>query len=75
MAEKNVQEEQELTLEESFEKLESMLAALESRDITLEQSFDVYQKGMELIRQCNRKIDRVEKKMQVMDEEGGLSDF
>ncbi|MDO5539465.1 MAG: exodeoxyribonuclease VII small subunit [Eubacteriales bacterium] len=75
MAEKNVQEAQELTLEESFEKLENMLAALESRDITLEQSFDVYQKGMELIRQCNRKIDCVEKKMQVMDEEGGLSDF
>lgn len=66
---------EEMTLEESFEKLEEILAALESRDVTLEQSFEIYQKGMELIKQCNSKIDGVEKKMQVMNEEGELSDF
>lgn len=69
------EQQQELTLEESFEKLDEILTALESRDITLEESFKMYQQGMELVKQCNQKIDRVEKKMQLMNEEGELSDF
>lgn len=65
----------ELTLEESFQKLDEILEALESKDITLEESFRVYQQGMELVKQCNQKIDRVEKKMQIINGEGELSDF
>ena len=67
--------QQELTLEESFEKLDEILTSLESRDITLEESFQAYQQGMELLKQCNQKIDRVEKKMQLINEDGELSDF
>ena len=65
----------QLTLEESFEKLDETLTALESRDITLEKSFELYQKGMQLVKNCNDQIDRVEKKMQVINEEGELRDF
>lgn len=65
----------QLTLEESFEKLDETLTALESRDITLEKSFELYQKGMQLVKHCNEQIDLVEKKMQVINEEGELSDF
>ena len=52
-----------------------MVERLESREITLEESFKVYQSGMELLRTCNEKIDRVEKKMLQMDEDGELSGF
>ncbi|MFR8172756.1 MAG: exodeoxyribonuclease VII small subunit [Marvinbryantia sp.] len=69
------EEKQEMTLEEAFEKLDGILAALESRDITLEESFQNYQRGMELLKKCNEKIDLVEKKMQLINEEGELSDF
>lgn len=69
------QEKEELTLEESFEQLEKILTALESREITLEESFQTYARGMELLKQCNEKIDTVEKKMQLINEEGELSDF
>ena len=65
----------QLTLEESFEKLDETLVALEGRNITLEKSFELYQQGMELVKNCNDQIDRVEKKMQVINEEGELSDF
>ena len=65
----------QLTLEEAFEKLDETLAALEGRNITLEKSFELYQQGMELVKNCNDQIDRVEKKMQVINEEGELSDF
>ena len=69
------EEKQEMTLEETFAKLDELLTALESRDITLEESFRNYQQGMELLKKCNEKIDRVEKKMQLINEEGETSDF
>ena len=54
---------EDLTLEESFEKLEELLSILENRDTTLETSFQTYQEGMKLIKSCNEKLDTVEKKM------------
>ena len=48
---------------------------LESRDISLEQSFSIYQKGMELLRQCSGKIDTVEKKMLKISGDGEISEF
>ncbi|MCI6868396.1 MAG: exodeoxyribonuclease VII small subunit [Lachnospiraceae bacterium] len=68
-------EKEELTLEESFEKLEEMLEKLEDRELPLEESFQLYQKGMELLKACNEKIDLVEKKILVMNGDGGLDEF
>ena len=48
---------------------------LESRDISLEESFAMYQKGMDLLKQCSKKIDTVEKKMLKVNEDGELSEF
>ena len=56
------------TIEENFTKLEEM----ESEDVTLETSFDLYSKGLKLIKDCNDKIDKVEKEMKVI--EGGSED-
>ena len=66
---------EDLTLEESFEKLEELLSILENRDTTLETSFQTYQEGMKLIKSCNEKLDTVEKKMQIINEEGEYCDF
>ena len=68
-------EKEELTLEESFEKLEEMLEKLEDRELPLEESFQLYQKGMELLKACNEKIDLVEKKILVMNGDGRLDEF
>ena len=68
-------EKEELTLEESFAKLEEMLEKLEDRELPLEESFQLYQKGMELLKACNEKIDLVEKKILVMNVDGGLDEF
>ena len=65
----------DMTLEEAFRQLDKVVERLESREITLEESFKVYQSGMELLKTCNEKIDRVEKKMLQMDEDGELSGF
>ncbi len=65
----------DMTLEEAFRQLDKVVERLESREITLEESFKGYQSGMELLKTCNEKIDRVEKKMLQMDEDGELSGF
>lgn len=64
-----------MTLEEAFRLLDQVAEQLESREITLEESFKVYQTGMNLLKTCNEKIDRVEKKMLLMDEDGGFREF
>lgn len=68
-------QEKELTVEEIFKNLDVTVEKLESRDISLEDSFRLYTQGMELVRQCNEKIDTVEKKMLLMSENGEFSEF
>ena len=66
---------EDFTIEESIKELDLIVQRLESREISLEDSFVMYQKGMELLRQCSGKIDTVEKKMLKINEDGGLSEF
>ena len=72
-------EEQEMQegfqLEEAFEKLEKTVEALEREDISLEESFRIYQEGMELLKKCNLEIDQVEKKVLVLNEDGESHEF
>lgn len=56
-----------VTLEESFEKLENIIDELQRGDMTLEESFKKYEEGMKLIKSCNASIDKVEKKLIVLD--------
>ena len=66
---------QEITIEESLKELDGIVEKLESRAFSLEESFAMYQKGMELLTQCSKKIDTVEKKMLKVNEDGELSEF
>ena len=61
--------EKELSLEEAFEKIEESLTKMESPEISLEDSFGLYEEGIKLIKLCNDKIDRVEKQMIILSEE------
>lgn len=56
-----------IILEESFEQLETIIAELENGDMTLEDSFKKYEEGMKLIKNCSNSIDRVEKKLIVLE--------
>ncbi len=62
----------QLSLEEQFEKLDGIVADLESPDISLEDSFKKYEEGMKLLKECNAVIDRVEKKVLQIREDGSL---
>ena len=65
----------EKTLEEAFAQLDEMLVRLADREVSLEETFEIYAEGTKLLKYCSDKLDRVEKKMLVMNEEGGLDEF
>lgn len=65
----------ELTLDETFERLETAIGKLEQEDISLEESFRIYKEGMKLIQSCNEKIDKVEKEVLKLNENDKLEQF
>ena len=72
---KAAEEEQTLSLEDAFAQIEEVIGRLETEDITLEQSFAEYNRGMALLAQCNETIDQAEKKVLKINEDGGLDEF
>ena len=65
----------ELTLEQTFERLEDTISKLQQEDISLEESFRLYMEGRRLIQSCNDRIDRVEKEVLKLNENGELDEF
>lgn len=65
----------EQTLEQTFERLEGLIGKLEQEDISLEESFKLYKEGMKLIKSCNDRIDKVEKEVLKLNEDGELDEF
>ena len=69
------QNEKKPTLEEAFTQIEAILTQMEEPEISLEESFRLYHQGMDMLKACNSKIDKVEKKMLLLDEEGEEHEF
>ncbi len=63
------------TLEELFDGLEEVVGAMEQPEVPLEESFRLYHRGMDLLKSCNDRLDRIEKEMLVLDDEGELHEF
>jgi len=65
----------EYTLEESFEELNHIMEELEKSDVSLENSFTLYQEGMKLLKACNDSIDKVEKELIILNENGEANEL
>ena len=50
-----------------FESLDDIILELQSGELSLEDSFKKYEDGMKLIKKCNETIDKVEKKLTVVE--------
>ena len=59
---------EEITIEETFDQLEEVLKQMEAKEISLEESFACYERGMKLVKACNDKLDKVEKQIIVLSE-------
>ena len=61
---------EEYTLEENFARLRETIEQLEDENISVEEAFGAYSAGMAILKQCNDQIDKVEKQIMVLSEEG-----
>ena len=68
-------QEGEQSIEASLDEIQKLLDEMGRDGVTLEESFACYEKGIRLLRQVNERIDRVEKKVQMLTEDGTLEDF
>jgi exodeoxyribonuclease VII small subunit len=60
-------EQDQKTIEMLFQELNGILADMNQDEISLEESFALYQNGIQLLKVCNDKIDRVEKQLMILD--------
>ena len=65
----------EESLEVKLSQIEEIIRKMEEPEVPLEESFQLYQAGIEKLKNCNQMLDEVEKKMQVLNLNGELSDF
>lgn len=64
-------EEENVSFEAAMERLESIVSRLESGDVPLEQAIELFQQGMKLSHLCSRKLEQVERKIEMLVEENG----
>ena len=60
---------------EPFASIEDIISKMEAGEVTLDETFDLYKKGLEQIKSANAMLDDMEKAILVMNEDGGLEEF
>ena len=67
---------QELSFEESLEKLEEIVNKLETGDVPLDDAIDEFTKAMELVKVCNAKLNNAEEAIaKIVQDNGELVNF
>lgn len=69
------QNEKKPTLEEAFTQIETILTQMEEPEISLEEAFALYQQGVLRLKNCGTILDEVEKKMQILGEDGEIEEM
>ncbi|MDO5403144.1 MAG: exodeoxyribonuclease VII small subunit [Eubacteriales bacterium] len=59
-----------LTLEQSFDRLDEILEYMEKGNTSLNENFKLYKEGMKLIQNCNQQLDKVEKQIVLINDDG-----
>ncbi len=52
----------ELTYEQAIKELENIVSKLENSEVSLEESISLFEKGTELVKICNGKLNTAEQK-------------
>jgi exodeoxyribonuclease VII small subunit len=59
-------EEQSRTFEASLEALEQIVHQLESGDLPLEKSLELFEQGIRLSRECQERLSQAERRIEVL---------
>lgn len=58
--------EKQMSFEESLTRLEEIVRLLESGQAPLDKSLELYEEGVKLVKECNGKLDNVEKRIKIL---------
>ena len=65
-----------LSFEESLEKLEEIVNKLENGDVPLDDAIDEFTKAMELVKVCNTKLSNAEEAIaKIVEDNDEIKDF
>lgn len=62
-------DEKTFQVEEAFGELENIIGQLESEEVSLKDSIELYGKGAKLIAQCKEELSGIEKEIIIIGEE------
>ncbi len=65
---------EDLTYEEAFDELESIVAGLEGEQATLEEAMQLFERGQALVKRCGALLEQAELKVQTLST-NGLDEF
>ena len=60
-------EQKELTIEESFNKLDAIINRMQASSLSLQETFDLYKEGIALVEQCSQKIDKIKCEIEIIN--------
>ncbi len=61
--------ETKVDFEKALEELQGIVESLEKGELTLDESLNMFQRGMELVRCLNKKLNEAERKISVLMED------
>ena len=64
-----------LTYEQAINRLEQIITKLESNDVPLEESIELFQEGVKLSQYCDNKLKTIQQKVAQIYENGEMKEF
>ena len=61
---------EKMSFEQMMDRIKEITELLQSREVGLEESINLYQEGMNLVRQCYSILERAEEKIKKISESG-----
>ena len=56
----------DMTFESSLKELERIVEQLEAGDLALERSLELFEQGVQLSRDCQKRLDEAERKVEIL---------
>lgn len=66
---------EKLTYEQAIKRLEQIISILESNDVPLEESIELFQEGVKLSQYCDHKLQTIQQKVAQIYENGEMKEF
>ena len=67
MSDKNI------SIEQLLDSIEEIVGKMEADNVSLEDSFSLYEEGMKKLKDANTMLDTVAKKVELLDAEGNIN--